>query len=27
VFLEDVFGAFLEEGHCGGCGCCFVATV
>lgn len=22
VFLEDVFGAFLEEGHLGGGGCC-----
>ena len=22
VFLENVFGAFLEEGHCGGCCCC-----
>lgn len=27
VFLEDVFGAFLEEGHCGGWGCCVFAMV
>lgn len=26
VFLEDVFGAFLEEGHRGGCKCYVVCS-